>query len=160
MRLTKYEKEAIVRAIMADVPEPDKVKRRKAIIEAVVKAMSPECRKVYLRTPDALATYYSGDVAYSGWAHNHRNIPQGDVPNEVVEAILKPYHEEDSALVDARTKLRGIVMSCNTLQQLTKLLPEFIKYFPTETAPTKNLPALANMVADLSKLGWPKGGKK
>jgi hypothetical protein len=37
-------------------------------------------------------------------------------------------------------------------------LPEFEKYFPAEDAPiSKNLPALANMVADLTKLGWPKG---
>jgi hypothetical protein len=81
----------------------------------------------------------------------------GDVTEKQLEEILKPYKEEDNAVYDARRKLCAIVEGCSTLKQLQTLLPEFVDYMPTEAAPTKNLPAVANMVSDLSKLGWPKG---
>jgi predicted nucleic acid-binding Zn ribbon protein len=47
MKLTKYDRQAIVRAIMNDVPKPDKTQRADKIQAAIVKAMSPDVRKVY-----------------------------------------------------------------------------------------------------------------
>ena len=35
-------------------------------------------------------------------------------------------------------------------------LPEFAKYLPKAVAKTDNLPAVANLVADFVKAGWPK----
>ena len=75
-----------------------------------------------------------------------------------VKEAMKPFVAKKKERDDAHAKLSAIVNGCTTLAQLKKLLPEFISYFPTEAEPTKNLPAVANMVADLSKLGWPKGG--
>jgi hypothetical protein len=155
MKLTKLHKEAIVRAIMNDVPKPDKAKRRMEVVKAIIKAMSPECRKVYLKTPSALATQYVGDLTYDG-VYEHRQVPKGDVPATKIDEILKPYQEEDTAREHASRRLRLAIDGCSTLKQLQTALPEFKKYYPTEMEPTKNLPALANVVADLSKLGWPK----
>lgn len=157
MKLTKYQKEGIVRAIMNDVPKPDKSKRHAAVQAAVVKAMSPECRKVYNKTPSALITQHTGYATYDECNYSTQSIVVGDVPKEKVRAILKPYEDEDEAHSKARRQLKAAVDGCSTLKQLETTLPEFKKYFPTEEAPTKNLPALANVVADLSKLGWPKG---
>lgn len=159
MKLNRFQKQAIVRAIMADVPGSDKVKRRTAIQAEVVKLMSPAVRKVYNTTPSALRTQYVGDLCYDGCSWTSRDVIAGDVAEEDIRAICEPYKAEDAARSKAECSLAGVVEACSTLKQLKERLPEFTKYYPTEGAPTANLPALANVVADLSKLGWPKGAK-
>jgi hypothetical protein len=159
MKITKYDRLAIVKAIMADVPKPDKNKRLQEIQAAIVKAMSPMVRKVFKETPGALRTYHVGDLTYNGnW--DSRTVVVGDVTDGMMDAILKPYKDADDDLYAAHCKLRNAIDSCTTRKALMDRLPEFEKYFPTETSPTKNLPALSNVVADLSKLGWPKSKTK
>ena len=159
MRITKWDKQAIVKAIMADVPTPDKVKRREELQAAVVKAMSPECRKLYKNCPSALRTHHIGELIYDDtWSS--RDIITGDVNSSIVDDLKAKYEAEDKKVSDARWALKGAIEACTTLKQLNDRLPEFKKYFPTAEKPTANLPALANVVADLSKLGWPKGEKK
>ena len=70
MRLTKWDKSSIVKAVMADVPMPNKNKRRDDIQAEIVKAMSPECRKVYKAMPDALPTYNLGELIYHRMSYN------------------------------------------------------------------------------------------
>lgn len=160
MKLTKFTKEGIVRAIMNDVPKPNKSERFKRIQAEVAKAMSPECRKVFNRTPDALSTQHTGRLTYDELNYSTHSIVVGDAPKEKIKAILKPYEDEDEAYRKAKSQLVAAVVGCSTLKQLKTALPEFEKYMPTEQQPTKNLPALANVVADLSKLGWPKNKEK
>lgn len=155
MRLNTYTKSSIIRAIMNDVPQPDKEKRRADLQAALVKAMSPEARKLYNKTPSALRTYHFGEIIYTG-SYNSRDLIAGDVNAETIDALAKPYTDEDDARHAAKRKITAIVEGCSTLKQLQTLLPEFKQYMPTESAPTKNLPAVANVVADLTKLGWPK----
>jgi hypothetical protein len=158
MRLDKYAKQAIVKSIMADVPKPDKVKRRADLQAAIVKAMSPDVRKVFKSTPGALKTSYFGDVTYDGLKWDTRELVVGDVPEAKLNELAKPYKDEDEAIYAARDKLQGAIEGCTTRKALMTRLPEFEKYYPAEDAPmSKNLPALANVMADLSKLGWPKG---
>lgn len=159
-RITKYDRQAIVKAIMADVPTPDKKKRRAELQAAIVKAMSPEARKLYNKTPSALRTYHLGEIIYDGCDWDSRNVIVGDVKNDAVDALAQKYKDEDSAVNDARYALKGAIEACSTYKQLMTRLPEFEKYYPKPDAPTANLPALANVVADLSKLGWPKGATK
>jgi hypothetical protein len=161
MRLDKYDKQAIVKAIMADVPKPDKVKRRADLQAAIVKAMSPDVRKVFKSTPGALKTHYFGDLMYDGLKWDTRELVVGDVPEDKLKELTKPYKDEDEAIHSAKAKLEGAIAGCNTRKALMTRLPEFEKYYPAEDAPmSKNLPALANVMADLSKLGWPKGKAK
>ena len=162
MKLTKLHKEAIVRAIMLDVPKPDKAKRHATVQAALVKAMSPECRKVYTKTPKVFTTVHTGDTTYDGCNWNLRHVVVGDAPSDTLDKLLEQYKTEDNKYHDATRNLEKAVMACTTLKALETTFPEFKKYFPTEAQPTKNLPALANVVADLSKLGWPKkeGTKK
>lgn len=156
MRITKWDKQAIVKAIMADVPKIDKTKRHKEMQEAVVKLMTPECRKVYKSMPDALCTYHTGDRTYNGINYDTRHIVRGDVPDKALKALEAKYETEDKIFWDTEYSLKGAIEACTTLKQLNDRLPEFKKYFPTEQKPVANLPALANVVADLTKLGWPK----
>jgi hypothetical protein len=97
-------------------------------------------------------------LCYDG-SWDTRYIIAGDVAEKDIKAICEPYKAEDETRYKAERSLAGVVEACSTLKQLKERLPEFTKYYPTEEAPTANLPALANVVADLSKLGWPKGAK-
>lgn len=157
MKIDKYTKQAIVRAIMQDVPPVDKAKRRAELQAAIVKAMSPEVRKVYKTKPEALRTNYFGSIAFD---YGRGDLIVGDVPKAKLDELIKPYEAEDKARHDTQCQLKGVIESCSTLKQLNDRLPEFKKYFPTEQQPSKNLPAIANVVADLTKLGWPKDAKK
>jgi Nucleotide modification associated domain 5 len=157
-RITKWDKQAIVKAIMADVPMPDKKKRKQELQTTVVKAMSPEARKLYKNCPEALRTQCIGELIYDGtWSS--RDIIVGDVQDKTVKEFIAKYEAEDQKVSDARWALKNAIEACTTIKQLNDRLPEFKKYFPTVEKPTANLPALANVVADLSKLGWPKGSK-
>jgi hypothetical protein len=156
-RITKWDKEAIVRAIMNDVPVPDKKKRKEELQAAVVKLMSPEARKLYKNSPHALRTYNVGELTYDGCTWDSRDVIVGDVTQGQVDELKKKYVTEDRARQDARNSLKAAVMACTTIKQLNDRLPEFKSYFPTIEKPITTLPALANVVADLSKLGWPKG---
>ena len=161
MRLDRYDKQAIVKAIMADVPKPDKAKRRADLQAAIAKAMSPAVRKVFKESPGALKTSYFGDLIYDNIYGTTRELVVGDVPEDKLRELTKPYKDEDKAIDEARIKLQGAIEGCNTRKALMTRLPEFEKYYPAEDAPmSKNLPALANVMADLSKLGWPKGKAK
>jgi hypothetical protein len=145
---------------MADVPVPDKTKRRAEVQAEVVKLMSADCRKVYKNAPHALAKIHVGDVIYDGYNWDNRSIVGGDVKESQVEELVKKYKEEDKKINAIRNQLQATVESCSTVKQLNDRLPEFKKYFPTIEKPVANLPATANLVADLTKLGWPKGAKQ
>ena len=153
MKLTKYDKEAIVNAIMQDVPKPKHNVLRDEIQAKLVAAMSPEVRKVYELKPKALVS--SRLSSYECLLDFGVDFIVGDADYKDVFKPFKAQHEERD---NARRKLSSAVNSCSTLKQLKARMPEFITYFPTEAEPTKNLPALANVVAGLSKLGWPKKG--
>lgn len=159
MRITKYDRQAIVKAIMADVPAANKKQRHADIQADVVKLMTPECRKIYKTTPDALRDHYVGDVCYDGISYVTRHIVRGDVSEKSIGELLSKYEKEEDLRNAAKRQLEGAIEACTTLKQLNDRLPEFKKYFPTEEKPVANLPALTNVVADLSKLGWPKGSK-
>lgn len=158
-RITKWDKQSIVKAIMADVPKVDKKKRKEELQAAVVKLMSPEVRKVHKVNPKALAKYHVGYLI-SDTSYNDRDIVCGDVTDKQIEDLCKQYKAEDQKRVEAESSLKGAIESCTTIKQLNDRLPEFKKYFPTVEKPVANLPALTNVVADLSKLGWPKGATK
>lgn len=154
MKFNKLTKQAIVRAIIQDIPPIDKEARALAINAAIVKAMSPEVRKVFKTHPTALRTR---SVEYTNpfrqWGND---VTVGDVTNDQIKAIIEPYEKQEQERRDAERKLFAAFEGINTLKQALTTFPEFKKYYPTEAEPTKNLPAVANMVADLSKLGWPK----
>jgi hypothetical protein len=154
MKLNKYAKQAIVRAILQDVPPIDKEARAVAIKEAIIKAMGPEVRKLFKSNPTALRT---DQVMYANplrtWGYD---VVVGDVTRDQIKAILAPYEKQEEERCNAESRLSHAFAGINTLKQALTTFPEFAKYYPTEAEPTKNLPALANVMADLSKLGWPK----
>ena len=68
--------------------------------------------------------------------------------------IAEAYAQQEASREELELKLKGVVNGCNTLKQLKEALPEFEKYMPAESEPpSKNLPALANIVADFQAAG-------
>ena len=153
MKLTKYTKQSIVRAIIHDLPPIDKEARATAIKDAIVKTMSSEVRKLLKTNPTALRT---ANVEYANPDRWYQEVVVGDVTKDQIKAIIAPYEKQEQERKDAERKLIAAFESINTLKQALTTFPEFKKYYPTEAEPTKNLPALSNVMADLSKLGWPK----
>lgn len=154
MKLTKLHKQAIVRAIMQDTPPLPRNKWPDEIKAAIVKLMSPEVRKLYKTKPGALRhRNVEYTTEFSKWGHE---IPVGDVTKEQIATIVEPYDKQVRERSDMERKLTAAFEGISTLKQAESTFPEFKKYYPTEAQPTKNLPALANVMADLTKLGWPK----
>jgi hypothetical protein len=70
-------------------------------------------------------------------------------------AVAKATQASDRDTLSA--KLQAAANSVATRKALVELLPEFEKYLPAdEGAACKTLPAVANLLADFSKAGWPK----
>ena len=153
MKLTKYTKQSIVRAIIHDLPPIDKEARATAIKDAIVKTMSSEVRKLLKTNPTALRT---ANVEYANPDRWYQEVVVGDVTKEQISAIIAPYEKQEAERREADAKLTRAFAGINTLKQAMATFPEFKEYYPTEAEPTKNLPALSNVMADLSKLGWPK----
>lgn len=89
----------------------------------------------------------------------------GLLPHEIEEIVHCPemmalrqgYAEECNMLLNLRKQLTATIDSCTTLKQAKEVLPEFIQYLPEEpTQVNRSLPVVGNLVADLSKAGWPK----
>lgn len=149
MKLNKWQKQGIIQAIKDDIPEPDYALTAADFQTALVEAMSPEVRKVYKTHPKALKRDHF-DPHPNRW---YREFIIGDAN---VDEVIKPFHSARDKQADAVAAVAAVVNGCSTLKQLQAALPECIKYMPTEDAPSKNLPALANVVSDLVLLGWPK----
>ena len=99
------------------------------------------------------------ETPYPGSVGPNSNIWE-IVDEKTLEAITKPYRDAEKARGDLYQKLKGVIEACTTLKKLKELLPEFEAYFPTEAEPTKNLPAVANLVTDMMQMGWPKDKRK
>ncbi len=126
MRVTKSDKEAIVRAIVNDIPVPHSPTEVAKIQAALVKAMSPECRKVYKKQPSALKEAYMRwyDMGLSA-EYGSRTIYQGDAPQEAFDKICEPYKKAHAERREVISKVKANVMCCTSTQQLMKRLPEF-----------------------------------
>jgi uncharacterized coiled-coil protein SlyX len=83
------------------------------------------------------------------------------LPKEVIEKVNElgnAWAVQEKTLSELSDKLTSAAASVSTRDALVKLLPEFEKYLPADAASAQkaNLPALANVVTDFVKAGWPK----
>lgn len=152
MKITDTHRSAICSAIMQDVPAPSHTEIKELAQTLLLGAMTPPVRRMYKTNPNALRTVY---LTYDHGAEWTVSVIAGDAD---ATAVLAPLIEAAQARRKAKKDLQGALQGCKTLRQLHTTLPEFAKYFPTEGAASANLPAVANVVAGLSALGWPKKG--
>lgn len=166
MRLTTSDRDAFVRSVMDDVPRIGfDAEARKFAQPFIESQIPPEVLVVWKKFPNmlkcssvgapgSLATFYfPGELPY-GLLHDTEIWSQ-------LSEMAKKKREQQEQRCELKSKLKGIIQSCSTLKQAKERLPEFVKYLPAERGKTdtSNLPAVANLVADLTNLGWPKGAQ-
>ena len=163
MRLTISDKQAFVRAVLDDVPSID------YSAEFRVFALDASAKKL----PKAIKAIHD-DPKLRGWLQCDKwaNMPgsccrvydtdfEDDKYRSKVEELSASNKAQNAQRSELHNKLTAAIASCTTLKQAQALLPEFAKYLPEDReSVTKCLPAVANLVADLSRAGWPKGVAK
>lgn len=166
MKLTKYDRQAFVKAVMADIPMEDYREQARALIledsiQALPKklqdaARDPAC-KDYLETGSCYRQAFAGSFTVYDKRWNGRYTPSATAMQKLTE--LETLHRaQEKKLDDVEAKLTASIEACSTLKVAKERLPEFEKYLPQDRTPEKGtyLPAVANLVADLATLGWPK----
>jgi Nucleotide modification associated domain 5 len=165
MKLTKYDRQAFVKAVLADIPQIDyREQARKLIYEDSIDqlpkvlqdAARDEKAKSYIHTTSHyLSAFYNSFTVFGQRYHDYK--PSDKIKTKLGELIAA--HEAQKEKLDAvEAKLTASIEACTTLKSAKERLPEFEKYLPADRTPEKGvyLPAVANLVADLATLGWPK----
>lgn len=166
--LNKADREDFVTSVMADVPKVDYYdmieKEGRADLESqlpaeIKKMMKSEVLSKYLGRSYVSITQYRevdghGTISISTVAQHEKFSPEFKArKNELV----KLHNEQLQTRRDLTNKLSATASICKTDKQLAERLPEFSKYIPKKggAVTSANLPALANLVADFTKAGWP-----
>jgi hypothetical protein len=170
MRLTKYDKEIFVKAVMRDIPSIDFSAQAHALVLADIEARMPEELKA-LKDDPRIEPYLHYECV---WLRNFDNVcaiaPRNFCVREETTpelyAALKELNErlveQSTARAHIHNKLFAVINSCSTLKQAQERLPEFLDYLPQdrESMGTSDLPAITGLVIDLTAMGWPKGKDK
>lgn len=147
MKLTQSIKDAIVKAILSDIPEKSDEHLIVEMQTALVEAMSAPVQAVYATNPKALRhRWFDYTVGLSRSAH----LAVGDADI----AVLRPWETAAEERHELKTKLYAALKGINTRKQFIDTFPEFIKYAPPERGTCATLPVVANVVVDLVKAGW------
>lgn len=165
MRLTNYIRDAFVTAAMQDVPKIDYEEQiRKAYTEAHIDAMPPEVAKVYKKHGE----WFNHSYKHVQGVNSTFTVPKP----QHVEVMLDPKRVAAINLMAEKAKtqrttrneladrLKGIAYGATTRKALLEALPEFEKYLPEDTPKaSRSVPAIANLVSDFTKAGWPASNK-
>jgi Nucleotide modification associated domain 5 len=162
MRLTNYIRDAFVSAVMQDVPKVNYDEQIRAKYkEAMLALMPPELVGHYEKNKD----WFNHGYRHVPGCHLSINVvcPDGEHRDpkpehqKQIDALAEAYRNQRKTRTELQAKLHGVAYGCTTRKALAEALPEFEKYLPKEDEkPSKSLPALANLVADFTKAGWPK----
>jgi len=171
IRLDRYAKQAIVTAIMNDVPHVDYEEQQNALLtEWAVSRMPPKVHAVW--TDKNLRHYVKlerfnkvlmgphGEEKYVSAGYipmpedQHKTLP-AELSHKLVE-LEHLSDEQSERWRELREKVRGLINGCSSTKQVRDTCPEFEKYLPKGEGSTISLPSVANVVTELMKEGWPK----
>lgn len=164
MKLTNTIRDAFVRAAMADVPTVDyQEKTIKVVMEDAVSQLPPKVRAIY--KDKELSSFVRHKDRYFGNAY--AQVPCGGNDFKLTNDAAKKFSDlkEQSEAQEKRNreltqKLHAVAYSVTTRKALVDALPEFEKYLPADDAAAcRTLPAIANVVSEFVKAGWPKDQK-
>lgn len=165
MRLTNYQRDAFISAIMNDVPKIDYQTQAEAIAKEDAYNQMPVKVKEAFNDKTLLPYFHKQYFYFRGMNFCSVTIyaPEGfDVGADAKTKLhelndLKNSQQENRNALES--KLRGAIYSVSTLKAARELLPDFLDYLPEEDKPTKNLPAVANLIVDFKAAGFPKDKK-
>ena len=161
MKLTKQIRELFVTNAMNDVPYIDYSEQ----IRSLSNKKAERFRKaagIAEVDPKRLASSYH---RVGGVYLTHLGITSAELKliaetSEVLE-LEKLSRAQIKTRATLQHSLTSAIQGCNTRKQALEALPEFEKYLPTDfPAAIRTLPALANVVSDFVKAGWPKQQKR
>lgn len=171
MKLTNTIRNAFINSVMNDVPNYNDLLDavRKLVVDDIVSRLPKKIRAVY--DDKDLRHWLKTD--YNSFGSVSLNYPSPEVRSSCDKPMLTPeVQEKVNALEieikekrrlhrELQSKIKSAAYGCTTRKQLAELLPEFEKYLPADEAKAvkQNLPAVANLVADFTKAGWPKSKK-
>lgn len=166
MRLTKTIREAFVRAAMNDVPTRDyQAEIHKLLQDDAISKLPPKVKAIaedkdlrhFLKTE----SHYISGYHCSNVRVMHPEYSRSHEVNMKVEALLVEFAHQNDRRNALRTKLSATAEAVTTRKALVDLLPEFEKYLPADEAKAvASLPAVANVLSDFVKAGWPKNQPK
>lgn len=180
MRLSKLDKQVIVNTIVADIPRKftaaeTEAKLQKVVDECAMATLPPEIAVVFadknlrqfLEFGTSNPGYFLKNDDNYGWMRELGGIRYLAQFNEnfglttadgyaKFKLILDEYIQESNQIEAVKEKLKLSIDGITTTQSLIKQFPEFEKYVPSESVKVKTLPAIANVMASLSSMGWPK----
>jgi len=168
MKLTNCHRQAFVSAVLLDIPEVDYRAQFQKLIEEDMLVTAPPKIAAVLKDKELRhylingyssfhpGGYYSALGGVSVYRDYKPSIP-ASLKIEELQALGKAQKESREAI---EAQISGVIKSCTTLKSAQDRLPEFVKYLPEEDAKGTMLPAIANLAAELAKMGWPKGAKQ
>lgn len=163
MKLTNYMRDAFVRSAMNDVPKVEYDEQIRALAMKTALAALPAKVQAVWKDPD-LKHHLETTYIHFRFAGVSLQIPGavGDgAARKHVEEACAPLTNKAIAQTKAHDelerRLRAVAYGVTTRKALADALPEFVKYLPAdEPAAIRTLPAIANVVSDFVKAGWPK----
>ena len=169
MKLTNYDRDAFVASAMEDVPSVDYSELARKLWIGTIKASLPvDLLNTISKYPDWFDSNYvclPGSLQNFSTPYRGSNIDSGkwqkDFPELMVRIseLANKLKAQNATHQSLRDQLRGAISLCNTLKQAEEALPEFKKYLPEDRDGDKKcrqMPVIANLVADLMNAGWPK----
>ena len=165
MKLTKYDREAFVRATLNDIPTADYGAQAQAITTRyersvlhpeVIAAIDNPHVQAFIRPRHELWLSSTIQNPRTYDTYILANLPE--TVRAELDACVKAHLAARNARYAVKCKLQVAIAACTTLKQAQTRLPEFSKYLPADrdTTGATNLPVVSNVVTDLAALGWPK----
>lgn len=170
MKLTNTIRDAFISAAMSDVPRTDYDEEARKIagaaLDAAFKKAFPGVKidrltagetgwldKCGVNMPGDLGSLYT-------WTPSYRVLERDAETWAKLIELSQKAREQNDIRTSLTSKLKSVAYACTTRKALADALPEFEKYLPADQAAAcRTLPAVANVVADFTKAGWPKGKK-
>lgn len=170
MKLTKIDREAFVRAVMQDVPKVDYTEQaRKLVLDDSIEQLPAQLRQfalnkdtnAFLRT-DSYWAYQGFQKSFTVFTARSGSFSLTKKSQAAFDKLAEQYKAQKEQREALEQRVSAVIAGCSTLKMAKERLPEFEKYLPQDRGDSKtpNLPAIANIVADLTKLGWPKSMQK
>ena len=166
MRLTNFLRDAFVRAVMHDVPSTNYEEQAHKLARDQVRAMFKKefptidydkaCDSEWFNSGSINMPYGIHGIHIKCMTCWNMLKDEGKVWPKLEELGVKK-KEQEKKLSELESRLKGVAYACTTRKQLEEALPEFSAYLPEEEAKAaKTLPAVANVLSEFVKAGWPK----
>jgi hypothetical protein len=154
-------RDAFINAVLLDVPKIDYASKiAKTILDDAIKQFPPSVAKAYKEFPEYFENkgiYQEGYGRIYGPFGNKKLTEEGAAEVTRLNALNTEQYKLHANLSD---KLHSVAYAASTRKALVEVLPEFVKYMPEVEAPlSRQVPVLANLVADFVQAGWPKSNK-